>query len=79
MPAPQPIATGLSGAIGSHFQNDVNQLFFVEYGGKISRLDLIRPAAAVVSSGTTVLKGTWTFNLDNGVQGGSAGVDIWWE
>jgi len=79
MPAPQPIATGLSGAIGSHFQNDVSRLFFVEFGGKISRLDLIRPPAVVVSSGTTVLKGTWTFNLENGVQGGSAGVDIWWE
>jgi hypothetical protein len=38
------------------------------------------PAATVVSSGTTVLKGTWLFDLDTGTQEGVApGADIWWE
>ncbi len=81
MPLPKPLATGLGGVIGSHFRADTNQLFFVEYGrGRISRLDLIRPAARVVSKGSTTLKGTFLFNLDTGVQGGpgGSGWDIWW-
>ena len=74
-----PLVSGLSGAIGCSFRSLQNQLVFVEYGGKLSRLDLL-PTAAVVSKGTTVLKGTFTFDLDNGAQGGAgAGFDIWWE
>lgn len=34
---------------------------------------------AVLSRGTTTLKGTWTFDLDTGVQGAPTGADIWWE
>ena len=81
MPTPTSLVSGLGGAIGSHFNSDTNQLFFVEFAtGKLSRLDLIRPPATVVRSGTVTLKGTWTFNLDTGVQGGvGAGQDIWWE
>jgi hypothetical protein len=81
MPTPTPLASGLNGAIGSQYRSETNQLFFVEYAsGKISRLDLIRPSATTVKSGTTTLKGTWTFNLDTGVQGGTGGgQDIWWE
>jgi len=30
------------------------------------------------SRGTTVLKGTWTFDLDSGVQGPASGSDLWW-
>jgi hypothetical protein len=34
----------------------------------------------VVSSGTTVLKGTYTFDLDTGTEGGrGSNFDIWWE
>jgi hypothetical protein len=33
----------------------------------------------VVSSGTTTLRGTWTFDLDRGIQGPDSGADIWWE
>ena len=34
---------------------------------------------AVFSRGTTTLKGTWTFDLDAGVQGPPTGADVWWE
>jgi len=34
---------------------------------------------AVQSKGATVLKGTWTFDFDTGVQGPPSGADIWWE
>jgi hypothetical protein len=71
--------SGLAGAIGCSFRSLQNQLVFVEYGGKLSRLNLL-PSAVVVSQGTTVLKGTFTFDLDTGAQGGvGAGYDIWWE
>lgn len=73
------LVAGLAGAIGSRFRSTQNQLVFVEYGGKLSRLNLFAPGV-VVSKGSTVLKGTWTFDLDNGVQGGvGTGFDLWWE
>jgi len=34
---------------------------------------------AVMSKGTTTLKGTWTFDFETGVQGPPAGADVWWE
>jgi hypothetical protein len=34
---------------------------------------------AVMSKGTTTLKGTWTFDFETGVQGPPTGADIWWE
>lgn len=34
---------------------------------------------ALRSKGTTVLKGTWTFDFDTGVQGPASGSDLWWE
>ncbi|MEJ8848500.1 hypothetical protein [Variovorax rhizosphaerae] len=74
-----PLVSGLGGAIGSSFRSAQNQLVFVEFAGKLSRLNLL-PSATIVSSGTTILKGTFTFDLDTGVQGGTgAGYDIWWE
>lgn len=40
----------------------------------------IEQPVGVVSSGTTELKGTYTFDLETGVQGGTGpGVDLWWE
>ena len=73
------LATGLAGAIGSDFRRSRAQLIFVEYGGKLSCLNLFR-SATVVSSGSTVLKGTWAFDLETGVQGGiGPEFDIWWE
>jgi hypothetical protein len=34
---------------------------------------------AVMSKGTTALKGTWTFDFETGVQGPPTGADVWWE
>lgn len=34
---------------------------------------------ALMSKGTTTLKGTWTFDYETGVQGPTTGADIWWE
>lgn len=75
------LATGLGGAIGSNYRRSRNQLYFVEFNGKVSRLDLVRPLAATVSQGTTVLKGTWIFDCETGALGGdlSGPGDIWWE
>jgi len=56
-----------------------NQLLFVEYNGKLSRLDLYR-SGTIVSSGTGVLHGTWLFDLDAGVETNiGPAADIWWE
>jgi hypothetical protein len=84
IPVPAPVITqlptpSLGGAIGCDFRAGLNQLLFVEFSGNLSRLDLF-PPATVISSGTTVLKGTWTFDLDTGTEAGvSASADIWWE
>ena len=75
-PLPSPV---LGGAVGCDFRSLLNQLLFVEFGGKLSRMDLF-PQATVASAGTTVLKGTWLFDLDTGTQEGALpGADIWWE
>ena len=74
------IVNGLGGAIGSHHLPIHNQLLFVEFNGKVSVIDLIRPLVATVSQGTTVLKGTWIFDCETGTLGGTgAAGDIWWE
>jgi hypothetical protein len=76
-----PVSTqllgGLAGAIGSQLRASHNQLIFVEFAGKLSALNLFRPAT-VVSFGTTILKGTWTFNFDTGAEG-APGADVWWD
>jgi hypothetical protein len=73
------LATGLGGAIGSDFRIAQQQLVFTEFSGKLSALNLF-PAATVVQSKTNfVLKGTFTLNLDTGVEGGTpATSDIQW-
>lgn len=77
------LVTDLDGAIGSDFDQETNRLYFVEYagGGKLSRLDMVRPEASIVSSGTTTLHGTYTFDLDTGTEGvdDRDEADIWWE
>jgi len=69
MSSAKVLATGVAGAVGSDFRRTLNQVVFVEFGGKLSRLNLFR-SATIVNQGTTVLKGTFTFDLDTGVQGG---------
>src|ERR1700728_352331 len=73
------LATGLGGAVGSDFRIAQQQLIFTEYSGKLSALNLF-PAATVVQSKTNfVLKGTFTLNLDTGVEGGpEATSDLLW-
>src|SRR5262249_43785173 len=73
------LVTGLGGAIGCDLRRAQNQLLFVEYNGKLSRLNLFR-TGTIVSSGTTVLHGTWLFDFDAGVEvASSATADVWWE
>ena len=80
-PAHDTLASGLHGAIGCDFIPSTNQLAFVEYDtGNVSLLNIIRPLVSTVSQGTATLKGTYTFDLDTGVQGGSnSSGDIWWD
>jgi hypothetical protein len=81
MSTSEQLVAGLGGAIGSHYHQPTNQLFFVEFNGKVSVLDLVRPLAGIVSQGTTVLKGTWIFDCETGALSGnlSGPGDIWWE
>ncbi|HEY4358618.1 MAG TPA: hypothetical protein VGN16_22925 [Acidobacteriaceae bacterium] len=83
MPAITELTGGLAGAIGCDFRQSLNQLVFVEFGGKLSTYNLF-PAATVVSSGTTTLKGTFLFDFDAGVQsapGAPVGTtwDVFWD
>ena len=79
MSSPIQLVSGLGGAIGCDLRRIQNQLLFVEFNGKLSRLNLFR-TATTVSSGTAILKGTWTFDLDTGTEGGVGPTfDIWWE
>ena len=68
--------SGLGGAIGCDFIGAAQRLLFVEYSGNLSRFDMF-PSATVVSSGTTVLQGTYLFDLETGTEGATG--DIWWE
>jgi hypothetical protein len=74
------LLSGVGAAIGCRILPKRNQLVFVEYAkGAISFLDIIRPLGAIVSQGSTVIKGTWTFNCETGASDASPGADIWWE
>jgi len=80
MPTQNQLVSGLGGAIGSDFRSAQNQLLFVEYSGKLSRLNLTR-TAVVVSSGTRVLLSSYGFDLDTGTEQVHAGPiigDIQW-
>ena len=82
MTIPVKLATGLGGAIGSDYRPKVNRLYFVEFNGKVSCLNLI-PSASVVSSGSATIPGTYLFDLDAGtVSPAGTGVvppyDLFW-
>ena len=80
MPTSIQLVTGLAGAIGCDFRTAQNQLIFVEFGGKLSTLDLFPAASIVAQSPSTVLKGTFLFDFDTGIQGGlSPNADVFWE
>lgn len=71
------LATNLAGAIGCDYRSVGHRLIFVEYGGNVSVIYLVRPLVGTVSSGSATLQGTYLFDLDTGVEGNSG--DIWWE
>jgi len=76
------VVDNMGAAIGSCMLPKTNQLVFTEYTkGAISTLDLVVPSTGTVSSGTTIIKGTWVFDCETGLLGSStAGVaDIWWQ
>src|SRR6516225_10879970 len=80
MPSPVQLIGGLSGAIGSDFRRSLNQLIFVEFAGKLSRLNLTR-TATIVTQGSATLLASYGFNLDTGVEdatGAPLTGDIWW-
>ena len=80
MPSQVQLVAGLGGAIGSDFRSSQNQLIFVEFNGKLSRLNLTR-TATVITSGATTLKASYGFNLDTGIEdatGAPLTGDIWW-
>jgi hypothetical protein len=78
MPVITQLVSNLAGAIGCDFRRNFNDLIFVEFGGKLSSLKL--GPATIISSGTTTLKGTYTFNFDTGTEGANfATSDVWWE
>jgi DNA-binding beta-propeller fold protein YncE len=76
------IVENMAAAIGSCFLSKKKQLVFTEYAkGAISTLDLIAPSTGIVSSGTTIIKGTWRFDCETGLLGSDSTriADIWWE
>jgi hypothetical protein len=77
----QKLISPLGAAIGSRYLKNKNQLVFVEWtSGYISTLDMLRQLDSTVSSGTTLLKGTWAFDCESGTQAGlNPPFDIWWE
>ncbi len=78
-PSPTPLVTGLGGAIGGAFRAALNRLYFVEFDGKFSRLDLV-PRGQILRSGTVTIPGTHTFDLDTGTLSPSGpGADLWWQ
>ena len=73
------LASGISGAIGCDFDRDANRLYFVEYGGKVSRLDLLGGRSRTVSSGSATIKGTFLFDFDGGHHSPTRAItDVWW-
>ncbi|MBK9578495.1 MAG: hypothetical protein IPO40_15570 [Fibrobacteres bacterium] len=73
------ILTGIGGAIGADHSVATNQYVFTEFAGKLSRYNLLRPFTGTVSQGTTVLRGTFSFDLDLGATASGSTADIFWE
>ena len=77
MSTTQQLATGLGGAIGSHYRQATNQLFFVEFNGKISVLDLVRGLDHIVHTGTVTMPPDSSLDLTSGTS--AQGGDIRWD
>ena len=72
------LATGLAGAIGSHYLPVKNQLLFVEYGGFISKIDRVPQLASILSQGTVTIKGTFSLDCETGIVASTTTSDIFW-
>ncbi len=77
MTNPIPLISGLGGAIGGDYNDLTRQLFFVEYDGKLSRLDLIRKLDHVVFSGIATMPPDSSLDLADGTS--THGGDIRWD
>lgn len=71
------LATGLGGAIGSHYVQSRNQLYFVEFNGKVSVIDLVRSLETIVYQGEVVMPADSSLDLTNGTS--SQGGHIRWD
>lgn len=79
MPTSTQLASGLAGAIGSHFYGPANRLYFVEYGGKLSSYDFVRTQTGLLLNNKAIThKGTWYLDLETGVLGSLSAGDLWW-
>lgn len=85
MISPHILHEGLGGAIGSTVDTFQQRLYFTEFDGKISRLNLLPSSATTIATGNNVtLQGTHLFDFDTGTHsetggGGSASFDVWWQ
>ena len=72
MSTTKQLATGLGGAIGSDYRGSPHQLYFMEFNGNLSRIDLIQPLDHVVFTGSATMPADSSLNLANGTsaQGG---------
>src|SRR5215216_6177684 len=77
MPIPIELATGLGGAIGCDYRRGPNYLIFVEFNGKISRVDLVRSLDHVVFNGTATMPADSSLDLTNGTS--AQGGQIRWD
>lgn len=79
-PAETELIGNRAGVIGSDLRRKFNQLIFVEFtSGNLCSLDLFR-RGTVLCSGTTVLKGTFAFDFERGIQSAlGPDLDIWWD
>lgn len=81
MITPIQVASGLGGAIGSAYDSARNRLYFTEFDGHLSRLDLTPGGGSIIrSSNSQTIRGTWSFNFDTGVESNiDPFVEVFWE
>jgi len=71
------LASGLGGAIGSSYVQATNQLYFVEFDGKVSVLDLVPGLEATVFTGVATMPANTSLDLGDGTS--AQGGQIRWD
>lgn len=71
------LVDGLGGATGSHYVAATRQLYFVEFDGKVSVLDLVRRLDTVVFEGDAELPSDSSLGIQDGTS--DRGGDIRWD